>query len=46
MVRNFATEPEWQSIFTIAEMCSIFNISRATYYRWKNQEKIQRIISS
>ncbi|MCG3796189.1 helix-turn-helix domain-containing protein [Bacillus toyonensis] len=30
---------EWQSIFTIAELCSIFNISRATYYRWKKQEK-------
>ncbi|MDO8156037.1 transposase [Bacillus toyonensis] len=31
---------EWQSIFTIAELCPIFNTSRATYYRWKNQEKI------
>nr|WP_324656764.1 IS3 family transposase [Bacillus cereus] len=30
---------EWQSIFTIAELCSIFNIPRATYYRWKKQEK-------
>ncbi|MBU4643094.1 hypothetical protein INP75_30710 [Bacillus toyonensis] len=30
---------EWQSIFTIAELCSIFDISRATYYRWKKQEK-------
>ncbi|PEO00320.1 hypothetical protein CN553_07185 [Bacillus cereus] len=30
---------EWQSIFTIAELCSICNISCATYYRWKKQEK-------
>ncbi|WP_418910480.1 helix-turn-helix domain-containing protein, partial [Bacillus anthracis] len=30
---------EWQSTFTIAELCSIFNISRATYYRWKKHEK-------
>lgn len=30
---------KWQSIFTIAELCSIFNISRAIYYRWKKQER-------
>ncbi|KAB2446107.1 IS3 family transposase [Bacillus thuringiensis] len=30
---------DWQLTFTIAELCSIFSISRATYYRWKKHEK-------